>query len=200
MKYLILILLVSLTEYPQDETQVKSDKLHNNSFLSRIIMVDKVPTGNYCVMKIKLDKSFDEIETAKLYREIYSNSSLIYTRILASLLSSLGAIDQSVKRMAFPSESLTLFVTIDGEPAVLTISSEKGIRFHFNESSSDSKKTTEFLSSYSSYIKSIRSQIEGNQLEFDKLDSSDPALYWENIVKSAKSLNESANIGLLVIE
>ena len=167
-------------------------------FLNRIQMVDGVPSGKYIMWRV--ERSSNEklsIKNLQTYNEIYANSSGIYTRLLGSILSSLGAVSGDVKRMKFPKDPLTIYLLVDGKnPVVLTISSEKGIRFHFSENDSRMDFGADFLLNYRNFVNSLKKVVAGKGLALDDVMEIEPQKWW-NATSSVSDVNE---IGSLVVE
>ncbi len=119
----------------------------------------------------------------------YTFTKYNWSYIAADLLKTLNLVDEETFRLGLPeSFQAFAFLTTDDEQIILSLSQEKGIRFHFSESTSLNYRLL-FMDHFVSYCKAWNDLIELNggekddDLGFDK--------WWSITLKTSISVEEN---------
>jgi hypothetical protein len=135
------------------------------AFLDSVRLIDEVPPGKYTMWAASADQQrFSESEVVPTIENIYEASEGYESFILARLVTHFGLVDAPVRRIHYaPDEMLDLPIRhVSGEEFILTISQEKGIRFHFATPSCGVIRRVEVLSAYLGFVRAVRSEFAGD--------------------------------------
>lgn len=114
------------------------------------------------------DKLFNSSQTKEKWTKIYSITKDYWTYITADLLKTLSIVDKSTFRLGLPDTfEAFAFLTPDGEQVILSLSQEKGIRFHFAETASINFRLF-FLDNFISYCNAWKELVELNNGKKDE--------------------------------
>ncbi|WP_341904183.1 hypothetical protein [Fluviicola taffensis] len=134
------------------------------------------------------DPRFSESSIVEKWDVIYSITKDYWSYIAADILKILDEIDEETFRIGLPEDFQAFaFLTTEGEQIVFSISQEKGIRFHFSETTSLEYRS-DFMDHFIAYCnawKSLVKQNNGEQdedLEFDK--------WWKYTLEVSKGVEE----------
>jgi hypothetical protein len=139
------------------------------------------------------DPSFHDSQIRRLWSEIYRSSAGCRSYMAADLLRALH-FPGSDPRVKLPDElDAFAFISDDGFQGVLSLSAEKGIRFHFPDAAPYSGRL-DFLKSFSSYCRAWKKFVTSNKWQEDK--SSSPEEWWLKVSSAAEA--EERKSALLV--
>ena len=114
------------------------------------------------------DSRFAASPLTDKWTSVYSLTKYCWSFITADLLKTLNLADEETFRLGLPeSFQAFAFLTTDDEQVVLSLSQEKGIRFHFAETTPFQYKV-QFMDSFIAYCKAWKSLIESNNGENDE--------------------------------
>jgi hypothetical protein len=114
------------------------------------------------------DPRFTTSPLTDKWTSIYSLTKHLWSFIAADLLKTLNLVDEETFRLGLPdSFQAFAFVTTDGEQVVLSLSQEKGIRFHFAETTPFHYRV-QFMDNFIAYCKAWKSLVESNNGEKDE--------------------------------
>jgi hypothetical protein len=170
-----------------------------------LVQLEDIPPGAYAMWWATDDHpSFGESVAAKSIGRVYRALDGIETYVLVDLLRLIDAIETDSTRMAYPEEPLQIFVEgPEQQPLVLTISQEKGIRFHFNMNITPIAYRDEFLRQFAEYAESWKRRIEAAQRPKDQ-DWEPRALGWWELaekvsIEAARRAEAPLQIGVVII-
>jgi len=130
------------------------------------------------------DSRFSNSEIISKWTEIYNLTSKYWSYITADLLKILNVIDDDVMRIALPEENITIaLLTSQNEQIILSLSDEKGIRFHFAATTSFEYRIN-FLNDFMNYCKGWEDLVNKfNQPPDEDAGFSD---WWPLIIQASK--------------
>ena len=173
-----------------------------SEFVATLTQVEDVPDGRYSMWwsKDNADSFVDSPCHAALER-IYKFADGIETRLLGTLLSGIDAIEPHVDRIQYLDESLTVYLNgPEANPVVLTVSQEKGIRFHFHETTCKAEYRDEFLQRYADYVAAIRTEVEENGSALDPEWDPRALEWWQLSINAMNQMEDVESFGAIVIE
>ncbi len=205
--FLFAVLTVGCSEVPTPEDQGADAGQRNREqpvldLAESPKQVNDIPAGRYSMWWSSSEgESFASSASFSHIDRAFKSADGVETRLLGRLLSSLDAIDPHVDRMSYPDDTVTIFLTGPREaPIVLTVSQEKGVRFHFHEASWKSGDRDEFLYQYADYVESIRREVEIRDAALDP-DWEPRAIDWWNLARESVAANDEVeSLGTLIIE
>ncbi|MNJ91885.1 hypothetical protein D3C87_95400 [compost metagenome] len=134
------------------------------------------------------DKTFGKSPITEKWSEIYSVTKHHWSYITADFLKLLNVLDEETFRIGLPENFQAFaFLTRENEQMVFSVSQEKGIRFHFAETSSLEYRL-QFMDNFITYCKAWKGLITENNgeqdedLEYDK--------WWELTLKTSAAVEE----------
>jgi hypothetical protein len=116
-----------------------------------------------------LDEFFEILE------RIYEQSEGVYSYLLGTLQLGLSSGEEPLRRIALPENVAEIAVTgPEGCPCIVTVSREKGIRFHFRDDMQDVEYLLLFLRHYARFVESVREDVAKVELPLDEALETSP--------------------------
>lgn len=153
---------------------------------------ETVPPGDYAMWSPSPDEPlFAPSETRRNLGRVYQCVEGIETFALASLLRGLQLVGQDVGRVALP-DDLASFPVLgpDGQVLAVSVSSEKGIRFHFHQSASGAYRNR-VLTGFVAYLEALRRAVALSGVSLDEPRESSPAEWWVQMEKVVCHMEET---------
>lgn len=168
--------------------------------LDSLVQAEDVPEGRYAMWwASKGDASFIGSDCFIQLNRIYESAHGVETQLLARLLFAIDAIDTDIKRMTYP-EPLNVFLRGPQDtPLILTISQEKGVRFHFHESTCPKEYRDKLLTLFADCVESLRSESMNADAEVDPEWDPSAKGWWE-LARDVAMTEDVQSFGVLVIE
>lgn len=159
---------------------------------------DDSDTASYAMwFKLEVDNDFNESFTKKLLTEIYTIQRTHYSYIIADIGNHLALSAKPLVRMELPNEfSSYPFISENNEKVILSVSKNKGIRFHFS-SESPLVFRLYFLRSFLVYCKVWESNISQNTQNMELDDGVEFVLWWKYICNMHEESQDATSIGLI---
>ena len=178
---------------------IGSDKKHDDAIhgfhklIQKAIDWEMLENAEYAMwLPCKDDPSFSKSGITVRWTKIYESYKYIQSYIAADLLRYLGLIEDDINRMTLPEESDTITVqTDDNEQIIISFSQEKGIRFHFSESTSYNKRLC-FLDSFTTYCRAMKKLVEDNNWGLDTDHESDS--WWDATIKATANIEKNGPV------
>ncbi len=138
------------------------------------------------------DRIFSTSPLVAKWTSIYALTKHHWTYLAADLLKTLRLIQDDTFRLELPEQFQSFaFLTSTHEQAIISLSQEKGIRFHFAETSSLAMRLT-FLEHFCAYCQAWAEWIELNKGELDP--DIGCAAWWEATVTASVFTEKSEPI------
>lgn len=159
---------------------------------------DTADTNSYAMwFKSEIDNDFNKSFTKQLLTEIYNIQRTHYSFIIADLGYHLQLSPKHLGRMELPDEhSSFVFTSENNEKIVLSISKNKGIRFHFSSLSSPLFRLF-FLKSFLIYCIALRNKISQIPQTIELDDGVAFILWWQNLCATDKEFQVGTSVGLI---
>ncbi|UCH89068.1 MAG: hypothetical protein JSV49_12690 [Thermoplasmata archaeon] len=163
----------------------------------------QLPKGNYAILWA--DENNPNILTTKCLKDIHRvNQALagIESYVLASIFRVLQLVDSNVQRMKLPQKTMTIpIIGPEDQKFILSVSEEKGIRFHFNSEITGAEYRDSFWSVFAAYAEAWKNDAIRQQMELDYTKGTPPSSrYWVDtlnlLYKQAQGVSE---IGVVTI-
>ncbi len=129
------------------------------------------------------DPLFSGSEIRSLWTMIYNNTENCRSYIAADILRQLGIVGAELERF-FPMSDLLVYplMSATGDTVILTLSEEKGMRFHFSEKTSYADRCY-FLQLLLSYCQEWETKISLQKR--DKDNDPSPSEWWSSMSEAA---------------
>lgn len=137
------------------------------------------PPGDYAMWLPSADERlFGLSETRRELGRVYQALAGIETYAVAQLLQRLGAVGEDARRVALPDELASFSVSgPDDQVFALSVSREKGIRFHFHGSATPAYRTR-VLAGFVAYLEALRRVVTLAGALMDEPGEDSPADWW----------------------
>ncbi len=125
------------------------------------------------------EPSFNNSPTMGMIHSIYENSEGIYSYLFADFLMMLKVVERGTSQVALPPKPFS--VALKGPEDVmflLTVSQDKGIRFHFNKATTHEAYRQRFLNLYDRYVYEFKSEVQKLNLPQDPPSQLSPLQWW----------------------
>jgi hypothetical protein len=155
---------------------------------------DPLPPGRYAMwLPSPGEPRFTASDTRRNVARVYEAAAGVETFALADLLRRLGAVGEDTRRVAVP-DDLASFPVLgpDDQVFVLSVSQEKGIRFHFHESATPAYRNT-VLAGFVAYLGFRRRVVALTGAALDEPRDPSPAAWWgmmERVVADTEARGE----------
>jgi hypothetical protein len=162
-----------------------------------------LPKGNYAMMWS--DESNPDILTSKCLKDIHRSFQAlagVESYVLASIFRALGLVEGETARMKLPQKTMTIpIVGPEDQAFILSVSEEKGIRFHFNSNLSGPEYRDSFWAVFASYAEKWKNDAVRQQMELAYQKGTPPSVrYWTNTVNMLyKQTGGVSEFGVLTI-
>ncbi len=140
---------------------------------------DPLPPGKYAMwLPSPAEPKFAQSKTRQNIGRVYTAVAGIETYIVADILRRLGAVSEDSRRVRLP-EDLMSFPVLGPEDGVfvLSLSQEKGIRFHFHDSASPVYRNA-VLAGLVGYAEFRRRTLKLGESSLDEAAEWPPAAWW----------------------
>ena len=166
---------------------------------------DPIPAGVYAMWSpAPSEPHFASSAARKYIGQAYVAAAGIETFVLGFLLQRLGVVGEETGRVALP-ETVARFIVLgrDGRPFIVSASQEKGIRFHFHQST-DAEYRNQVLAGWVAYLAFLQRSVRLSGVAFDKPREQDPALWWATMERAVVAMEDSGEpveaIGQMLLE
>lgn len=163
----------------------------------------QMPKGNYPILWA--DEINTNILATKCIKDIYRSYQAIAgieSYVLANLFHKLELVEAEVQRMRLPKKPMTIpVVGPENQHFILSVSEEKGIRFHFHPQYTAADYRDAFWSVFASYTEGFKTEALKQQMELDYSKGTPPSLRtWTNTINLLYQQPQGvAEIGVLTI-
>jgi hypothetical protein len=126
---------------------------------------------------------FTPSETRKNIGRLYKTAVGIETFTLADLLRRLGMVGEETRRVAVP-DALASFPILgpDDQVFVLSVSQEKGLRYHFHQSATPAYRN-KVLAGFVAYLEFRRRAVNLSGVPLDEPRDQEPTAWWSGMEK-----------------
>jgi hypothetical protein len=163
----------------------------------------QLPSGNYAMLWS--DDMNPDILSTKCIKDIHRSFQAlagVESYVVAAIFRQLQLVESDVARMKLPSKTMTIpVVGPEDQNFILSVSEEKGIRFHFNPDLTSYDYRDAFWSVFAAYAESWKTDATREQMELDYKKGTPPSLQnWTNTIKMLyEHKQDVAEIGVLTI-
>ncbi len=144
------------------------------------------------------DEDFITSKILDIWTEIYKQTCLYSSYLIADILRVLKIHITDEMQIYLPQKSISFpFLTKNNDQVILTLSQEKGIRFHFSETTQFSFRMN-FLVHFLDYCKAWNQMLQECKVPFDQ--SIEFMNWWNITIKTSRMINNQQpilNIGII---
>jgi len=160
-------------------------------FIGSIHAAAALPPGPYAMWWATDEgQRFSQSACFRSWGSVYHTLDGIETWAVSLALRTLGALGNETMRVTYPPGMKAYFVEGPmGEPLVLSLSQEKGIRFHFNAERCPAEYRDRFVDSFARCLGLLRREIEAEVGQLDAV-SNPRALDWWKSTGHAEALDD----------
>ncbi|MEA3336708.1 MAG: hypothetical protein U9R25_12410 [Chloroflexota bacterium] len=192
---------------PADDREAAAIELYGRvqAFVDTLHPVESAPVGNYAMgWMTDPGTSLAESGCLQLWDQIYHAADGVETWLVARMLRAAGGIGNEIDRMSYPQE-LVIFPLQgpDRQMLVMSLSQEKGIRFHFDSEGCDPAYRDQFLEEYLDFVRAVRAGADLFEAELDGPREPRALTWWQQVMDELTSLEDDRDavqaVGTIVI-
>ncbi len=163
------------------------------NFLEKPISYEELREGEYALwLPCVEDQVFTKSRITKKWTDIYAANKTVQSYIAAEILRHFGLIEDFINRIQLPVDTDTIAIqATEGEHIIISFSQEKGIRFHFAESTAYNFRL-DFLERFLHYCRAKKHQVD-NEGWAQNLDN-ESAGWWESTVKVTANIEKNGPV------
>jgi hypothetical protein len=163
-----------------------------------------VPKGLYSMwLPTADDPSFTRSASRAIIGELFQAAEGIESYAAAAILRQIGRVRTEAIRVTLPEETRAFPVVGPGDGRfVVSVSAEKGVRFHFSATTAPSYRDA-ILQGFTSYVNGLKERLTTGGYEPDPADDDTPAGWWslcEEMAMKAETVEPIQGIGTVVME
>lgn len=138
-----------------------NDVAHFRALLGRAAEWEELPAAEFGMwLPAPDDSDFGKSPVVAVWTDIYAVTVGCWSFVTADLLKVLGIVSSTAMRLGLPEENQSFpFFTNTDVPVILSLSQEKGIRFHFTQTTPLTYRMT-FLQMFLAYCRSLRDSVQ----------------------------------------
>jgi hypothetical protein len=154
------------------------------SFVKSLQAVEELPPGRYAMWWAADDaERFQDSPCFRSWDAVYRALDGIESWVMAMLVGAVRPGEVKSTRLAYPATPIQFFVQgPEQQDFVLSLSQEKGVRFHFNPEQCEPAYRDRFVASFAAFARALRFLVEQQASELDP-DREPKALNWWNASK-----------------